>query len=173
MSGDDAIRASDGDRETVVAILRDAYAAGRLTLPEFDERTTTAFAARTWGQLRELTADLPDQPRLGPVGPGVPMARPGGQAHDVPPAGEVPGPDPAGSRWPGRSNAGRLVPALPIAFFWIAISLFARGPAAYVPIVILLLIGLKFAGSHRPDDDAHRDPHRRPPGQSRRPGQPW
>jgi len=163
MSNDKAIRASDGDREAVVTILRDAYAAGRLTLPEFDERTTAAFAGRTWGELRELTADLPDQPRLGPARPAVPVARPG----------EAAGTGPAGRPWPGRGSAARLMPALPIAFFWIAISLFARGPGAYVPMVILLLIGLKFAGSHRPDDEAPHDPRQhgpsRPPGG---PGQP-
>ena len=170
MSTDDAIRASDGDREAVVAILRDAYAAGRLTLAEFDERTTAAFAGRTWGQLRELTSDLPDQPPLGPAGRAVPAARQGGQA---PRAGEVPSGGPAGGRWPGRGAAGRLAPALPIAFFWIAISLFSRGPGAYLPIVILLLIGLKFAGSRRPDDEAHRDPPARPHDPPRPPGEPW
>ncbi|MGE5134033.1 MAG: DUF1707 SHOCT-like domain-containing protein [Gemmatimonadota bacterium] len=167
MSNDDAIRASDGDREAVVTILRDAYAAGRLTLPELDERATAAFAGRTWGALRELTADLPDQPRLGPARPAVPAARPGEHAAaGTGPAGAAPG----GHPWPGRGSASRLVPALPIAFFWIAISLFARGPAAYVPIVILLLIGLKFAGSHRPDEEGHRDPPG-PPGPPGGPGQ--
>lgn len=58
------IRASDADREGVVTILRDAYAEGRLTLDEFDERTTATYAARTWGQLQDLTEDLPIQPVL-------------------------------------------------------------------------------------------------------------
>jgi hypothetical protein len=58
------IRASDADREAVVTILRDAYSEGRLTLDESDERTTATYAARTWGQLQDLTEDLPVQPVL-------------------------------------------------------------------------------------------------------------
>jgi hypothetical protein len=65
MATDDTIRASDVDREAVVATLREAYTAGRLTLDEFDERMAAAYAGKTWGDLRELTADLPVQPVLG------------------------------------------------------------------------------------------------------------
>jgi hypothetical protein len=59
---DGSIRASDDDRERVVAVLREAYSEGRLTLDEFEERTSVAYAARTWGELRELTVDLPSRP---------------------------------------------------------------------------------------------------------------
>jgi hypothetical protein len=65
MATDDPIRASDVDREAVVSTLREAYTAGRLTLDEFDERMAAAYAAKTWGDLRALTADLPVQPVLG------------------------------------------------------------------------------------------------------------
>jgi hypothetical protein len=65
MATDDLIRASDVDREAVVTTLREAYTAGRLTLDEFDERMAAAYAGRTWGDLRVLTADLPVQPVLG------------------------------------------------------------------------------------------------------------
>ena len=65
MATDDLIRASDVDREAVVTTLREAYTAGRLTLDEFDERMASAYAGRTWGDLRALTADLPVQPVLG------------------------------------------------------------------------------------------------------------
>jgi Domain of unknown function (DUF1707) len=65
MATDDPIRASDVDREAVVATLREAYMAGRLTMDEFDERMTAAYNGRTWGDLRELTTDLPAQPLLG------------------------------------------------------------------------------------------------------------
>ena len=57
MATDDPIRASDADREVVVDALREAFSEGRLTLDEFDERMSTAYASRTWGQLRELTVD--------------------------------------------------------------------------------------------------------------------
>ena len=59
------IRASDQERESVVDVLRDAYTDGRLTLEEFDERTSAAYASKTWADLRELTADLPVEPVLG------------------------------------------------------------------------------------------------------------
>lgn len=56
---DRSIRASDGDRERVVEILRDQTGQGRLTLDEFEERMSAAYAAKTWDDLRPLTRDLP------------------------------------------------------------------------------------------------------------------
>lgn len=52
------LRASDADRERTVELLRDAAADGRLTLEEHSERTDRAYAARTLGELTELTTDL-------------------------------------------------------------------------------------------------------------------
>jgi Domain of unknown function (DUF1707) len=54
-----AIRASDGERDQVVALLQRDFAGGRLTRAEFEERVGAALAARTRDQLRALTADLP------------------------------------------------------------------------------------------------------------------
>ena len=54
-----AMRASDADRDAVLADLSEHFQAGRLTAAELDERTGQALAARTWGELRELLADLP------------------------------------------------------------------------------------------------------------------
>jgi hypothetical protein len=65
MPTDDPIRASDADREVVVDTLREAYMAGRLTHDEFDERMSAAYSSRTWGDLQQLTTDLPSQPLLG------------------------------------------------------------------------------------------------------------
>jgi hypothetical protein len=53
-----SLRASDADRERVVAVLADAAADGRLTLEEHTERVARAYSARTLGDLAELTADL-------------------------------------------------------------------------------------------------------------------
>jgi ferric-dicitrate binding protein FerR (iron transport regulator) len=53
------VRASDSDRDAVVSDLSMHFQAGRLTAGEFDERMGRALAARTWGELRELLADLP------------------------------------------------------------------------------------------------------------------
>lgn len=56
---DDRMRVSDADREAVTARLRDHYAEGRLTQDELDERVSAALSAKTVGDLRPLTTDLP------------------------------------------------------------------------------------------------------------------
>jgi hypothetical protein len=58
----DDLLASDAEREHTVARLREASAEGRLTLDELVERTTTAYAARTHGELERATAGLPAPP---------------------------------------------------------------------------------------------------------------
>lgn len=64
------LRVGDDERHAVVEQLRTHLGAGRLTMDEFEERTTRALAARTVGDLVPLTADLPDvRPR--PSGPPV------------------------------------------------------------------------------------------------------
>jgi hypothetical protein len=57
------LRASDNDRERVVALLGEALADGRLTHEEYQERMPLALAARTLGDLAGLTRDLaaPDE----------------------------------------------------------------------------------------------------------------
>ena len=52
------LRASDADREQVIAVLKAAFVAGRLTKDEFDLRLTQAFASRTYVDLAVLTADI-------------------------------------------------------------------------------------------------------------------
>jgi hypothetical protein len=52
------IRASDQDRENAAELLSEAYAVGRLGREELDKRATAAYSATTWGELRDLTADL-------------------------------------------------------------------------------------------------------------------
>jgi hypothetical protein len=54
-----SMRASDGERERVVEILKEQTAQGRLTLEELEERTGAAYAAKTRLQLQRLTEDLP------------------------------------------------------------------------------------------------------------------
>jgi len=52
------LRASDADRERVVAVLAEAAGDGRLTLEEHTERVHRAYRARTLGELARLTEDL-------------------------------------------------------------------------------------------------------------------
>ncbi|TWF76987.1 uncharacterized protein DUF1707 [Pseudonocardia hierapolitana] len=53
------LRASDAERQAVTRRLERAFRDGRLTVVEFDERTQAAYAARTRGELDDLTEDLP------------------------------------------------------------------------------------------------------------------
>lgn len=124
MTNDGGIRASDSDRENVVEILRDGYSTGRLTMAEFDERTTLAFAAKTWGELRQLTTDLPQQAKLE-------LSHP---EPDRSAAASKPRPLPA-----GRARRG-LSPMLPILMIWLTVALTTRDPSAFVPVLIVLLV---------------------------------
>ena len=65
--------ASDADRDTTASLLNAALAEGRLTADEHDKRLGGAYAARTWQQLDQLTADLPAPPAAatGQAAPGM------------------------------------------------------------------------------------------------------
>jgi hypothetical protein len=53
------MRASDRDRDSANTLLQTAYAEGRLTKDEYDERTGQLLRSQTYAQLQALTADLP------------------------------------------------------------------------------------------------------------------
>lgn len=142
MDDDGRIRASDADRDKVVDMLRGAYAEGRLSLEEFDERTTAAYAAKTWSALRELTADLPAG--AGMAGPGLPAA-------GIPPGppGFGPGGPPPGDR---RFFPVPLVPIAVLAFL-------ALGGHAVmlIPIIVIVFVWVRMISRHH-----HHGPDRRP-----------
>jgi Domain of unknown function (DUF1707) len=83
--------ASSADRERTVGVLRAGFTEGRLTQEELDDRVAQAYAARTYGQLWALTADLPTgalpYPQFLP-GPGalVPQEAAGAPSHWKPAA---------------------------------------------------------------------------------------
>ena len=134
---DRPIRASDKERESVVDVLRDAYTEGRLTLEEFEERTSAAYASKTWGDLRELTVDLPVQPVLGADLPQrLPRSQP--VAQQVVPSLPSGRPRPSGRDRP----LGRL---LPVIFVWIMISAGAGSPdtAAALSVVFICLLACR------------------------------
>ncbi|WP_093836696.1 DUF1707 SHOCT-like domain-containing protein [Streptomyces aidingensis] len=56
------LRASDADREAVAERLREAAAEGRIDLEELQDRLDQVFAAKTYGELEPITADLPPDP---------------------------------------------------------------------------------------------------------------
>ncbi len=53
-----SLRAGDADRDVVARVLGQAYAEGRLTPEELDERTTRLHQARTLGELPGFLDDL-------------------------------------------------------------------------------------------------------------------
>lgn len=116
---DRPIRASDKERESVVDVLRDAYTDGRLTLDEFEERTSAAYAAKTWTELRELTGDLPAGPLFG---------------ADVNYRPQVvqPQPLPVATRPHQARRDNPLNRLLPVVFVWILISAMAGSVDAAV-----------------------------------------
>jgi Domain of unknown function (DUF1707)/Cell wall-active antibiotics response 4TMS YvqF len=63
------LRVSDADREQAAEVLRQAAGDGRITLDELDQRLEAAYGARTYGDLTEVTADLP-----APGQPPAPLA---------------------------------------------------------------------------------------------------
>jgi len=69
------VRASDADRERVVARLTAAVGDGTLTLVEVEERQTAAYAARFRHELTPLTADLPTPASALPIARRRPPVR--------------------------------------------------------------------------------------------------
>ena len=63
------MRAATADRERAIDVLKAAFAEGRLTQDECEQRAWQAFNARTYAELATLTADLP----VGPLGTLVPQ----------------------------------------------------------------------------------------------------
>ncbi|OEV03456.1 DUF1707 and DUF4190 domain-containing protein [Streptomyces oceani] len=54
--------AGNSDRERAIDVLRAAFAEGRLTKEEYDQRTERAVAARSITELQQLTSDVPHGP---------------------------------------------------------------------------------------------------------------
>lgn len=135
---DRGIRASDMDRESVVTILRDAHAEGRLTLDEFQERVSAAYAARTWGELADLTADLPVQPVLSLRDQGAPGQPRAGDLPRLPPVSPEATPSAMRPRQGRNGPDGRLLPAL---FIWAVIAA-AAGSPWIAGVLTVFFIGL-------------------------------
>jgi len=140
MASDHMMRASDLDRDAVVATLRDAYTAGRLTLEEFDERMTAAYASRTWGELRKLTEDLPAQPVLGSDVPGRHLPARALPAH--PPRTNGPPPPPMRHR-------RRPVALFPLVALWVLLALATRTTHEIVGPALILVMALFFVSLAR------------------------
>jgi len=71
--GQPGMLASAADRDRTIDVLKAAYGEGRLTKDEFDARSARTMAARRYGDLAAIVADLP----AGPLGPVIPYHQPG------------------------------------------------------------------------------------------------
>jgi len=140
MASDNSIRASDVDREVVVATLRDAYTAGRLTLEEFDERTSAAYASKTWGDLRKLTEDLPSQPVLGSDVPGRRLPSTTLPSTTLASTALPSHPERNNGTIPPVRRRPRAIAFLPIVTLWLVLALASRSAHDIVaPTVVLVM----------------------------------
>jgi Flp pilus assembly protein TadB len=155
MTSDARIRAADKDRERIAAALGAHYAAGRLTLEEFQQRLDRAYAAKTLGELDGLMTDLPESdlsPRPGPGGweASLPQRR-------------VPGTVQASN---GRRAAVRqfwLAVTVTVLVVWL-ISGTAAGPWFFwlaVPLALIMLRWWIRGGQRRERDHGSPGPPRR------------
>jgi DUF1707 SHOCT-like domain len=124
--GHASMRASDADREIVRAVLADAYADGRLTREEYDDRLNTLYGSRTLGDLPALVTDLvaPDSPPTAPAPlPAADLRTRGARKwrRDV-----------------EESFAAFLVPSIICTVIWIA----AGSGAFFWPAFPMLFLGL-------------------------------
>lgn len=137
MDDDDArarLRASDADRESVAEQLREALAEGRLDMDEYGRRLDETFAARTYGDLEPITADLP----------AVPARRPA--AEPATPKGTDEDRDGHGWReWLGT--------AVILNAIWLVTSFAAGEPIFYWPMFPLGIWGAVILASYVWGDD--------------------
>jgi hypothetical protein len=157
------LRAADADRSAVADLLGRHMATGRLTVAEYDERLARAYAARTYGELAELTADLPPERPREPV----PAAQPAPQQVGCAGPGGVPGWGPwTGSRTLRAAWASWVSTAVIVVGIWLLTSV-ASGWMYPWPLwvigpwgVVLLARTLGGGGAHGRDRQRHRRPER-------------
>jgi hypothetical protein len=138
MAKDGALRASDEDRERLVAVLREQMVVGRLTSEELDERVGAAYAAKTWDELRALIKDLPVT---------VVFAD-----ERVPPR-----PPPLAARPPVRLPVRRRGPSplLPIAIAFLVLMMISDRLIFLAPIlvfatIVVIIVGFSMRRGRRP-----------------------
>ncbi|TYP86485.1 DUF1707 SHOCT-like domain-containing protein [Blastococcus xanthinilyticus] len=121
------LRAADQDRAAVAATLGEAMSEGRLTVAEYDERLARAYAARTFGELTELTADLPrtiSAPAPPPAATAAPV--PAWAAHGLH----------GRHGWPAWGSWSST--ALIVLFIWAATSLAAQELLYFWPFWVIV-----------------------------------
>jgi hypothetical protein len=125
------LRASDAERERVVAFLRDHALQGRLTHDELEERIGLAYAAVTMGDLEALMNDLPRA-----HAPAQRRARPPRQRHRR--QEPTPGLIVAGIAVLLLTGVPLVVGAAVVAFVAVVFALsFVLGPLILVALLIM------------------------------------
>jgi hypothetical protein len=124
--GHASMRASDADREIVRVLLADAFADGRLTREEYDDRLNTLYGSRTLGEVSSLVTDLVplDDPPRAPA----PLLRADYRKRGA-------------RKWRKdveESFAAFLVPSIICTVIWIAIT----GGGFFWPAFPMLFLGL-------------------------------
>ena len=125
------LRAGDTDRTAVATVLGRHMADGRLTVAEYDDRVSRAYAARTYGELAELTADLPATDGGRAVDPA---RRDEAREHRASP--QACGPSAVSRRGHADSWAAWRRTAVIVLAIWAIISL-TSGPSYFWPIWVI------------------------------------
>ena len=149
------LRAADVDRTAVATVLGEHMSAGRLTVDEYDERLARAYTAKTYGELEQLTADLPT------TTPHVRAPRPSSQA---------PAPVCGPARGDLRSSwRAWLTTSMIVVTVWLATSLAAWELHYFWPVWVIgpwgaVLLARTLTGGSRSDRDSRREQHHEPGG---------
>ena len=143
------LRAGDSDRAAVAAVLGRHMAEGRLTVVEYDDRVARAYAARTYGDLTELTADLP-------ATDGDRSTAPRAQAAPA----RACGPTAARGRNAGAAWAAWRRTAVIVVSIWAISSVVAMQFIYFWPIWVVgpwgaMLLAHTVGGGHRPGSRRH------------------
>ena len=120
------MRASDADREIVRVVLADAFADGRLTREEYDDRLNTLYGSRTLGEVSSLLTDL--VPLDGPPMAPAPLLRADYRTRGA-------------RKWRKEveeSFAAFLIPSIICTVIWIAIT----GGGFFWPAFPMLFLGI-------------------------------
>jgi hypothetical protein len=152
------LRASHADREQAIDALKAAFVQGRLAKDEFDLRVGEALAARTYGELAPVTADIP----AGLA--GTRMSKPAWAATQKPVANRA------------ASRVIMLASALYVGMWVYALSpkVGDKGLAFMLLMTFTFsyLVTLAIAGSDLASQHRQRSGRSRPPGQIPRGGGP-
>ena len=155
---DPHLRAADADRAAMADVLGAHMSAGRLTVAEFDERLSRAYAAKTYGELAELTADLP------PLAASTPVSVPAPRQAAEPRTSDCGTPSPWAGGW-DQSHSWRawMSTSLIVLTIWAVTALASWEFHYFWPIWVIapwgaVLLAQTVTGSGR---ERNRDRHRR------------